>query len=151
MGFQLSPAIALRGGKCVRLRQGDYAQETVFDDDPGAVVGRWSEAGATVVHVVDLDGAAAGRPVNLDALRIIRGATSATLQYGGGLRTDQAVDEALVAGADRVVLGTALVKDPDWVKRLCARFADRVMVGIDARGGRVATQGWLETSSLSVD
>jgi phosphoribosylformimino-5-aminoimidazole carboxamide ribotide isomerase len=151
MGFELIPAIDLRGGKCVRLRQGDYAQETVFSEDPGATAARWSEAGATVIHVVDLDGAAAGEPRNLEALRRIRSASTATLQFGGGLRTDAAVEDALEAGADRVVLGTALVNNPDWVAGLCARLADRIVVGIDTRNGKVATQGWLETSALTTD
>src|SRR5579871_1135856 len=139
MGFQLIPAIDLRGGRCVRLLQGDYARETVFSADPAEVAARWTAAGAQTIHVVDLDGAASGRPSNLAALRAIRDATAATLQFGGGLRDDAAIDDALAAGADRVVLGTALITRPDWVERLCAQSAERILVGIDARDGRVAT------------
>src|SRR5438132_2451662 len=120
MGFEVVPAIDLRGGRCVRLLQGDYARETVYSDDPASTAAAWADAGAGTLHVVDLDGAAAGRPLNLDALRAIRGATTATIEYGGGLRDDDAVHAALDAGADRVVLGTALVTRPDWVERLCA-------------------------------
>jgi len=149
MGFDVIPAIDLRGGRCVRLRQGDYARETVYSDDPVATAAAWVEAGANVLHVVDLDGAAAGRPANLDALAAICQATTATIQYGGGLRDDEAVQAALDAGADRVVLGTALVTRPEWVERLCASLADRLVVGIDSRGGQVATDGWRATTGVS--
>jgi len=149
MGFDVIPAIDLRGGRCVRLMQGDYARETVYSDDPAATAAAWFEAGAKILHVVDLDGAATGRPENLDALRAIRQATTATIQYGGGLRDDAAVQSALDAGADRVVLGTALVTRPEWVERLCASLADRVVVGIDTRDGRVATEGWKETTPVA--
>jgi phosphoribosylformimino-5-aminoimidazole carboxamide ribotide isomerase len=149
MGFDVIPAIDLRGGRCVRLMQGDYARETVYSDDPAAMAVAWTEAGARVLHVVDLDGAAAGRPANLDALRAIRRATSATIQFGGGLRDDEAVEDALDAGADRVVLGTALVARPEWVERLSSTFADRLVVGIDARDGQVATEGWTATTRVT--
>jgi phosphoribosylformimino-5-aminoimidazole carboxamide ribotide isomerase len=149
MGFEVVPAIDLRGGRCVRLRQGDYARETVFGDDPGEVAARWSAAGATTIHVVDLDGARVGAPANLDAVKRIRQCSAASLQVGGGLRSDSAVESVLAAGADRVVLGTALVNDPAWVERLCNRIAERLVVGIDARRGMVATQGWRETSPLT--
>jgi phosphoribosylformimino-5-aminoimidazole carboxamide ribotide isomerase len=151
MGFDVIPAIDLRGGRCVRLQQGDYARETVYSNDPAVMAATWTEAGASVLHVVDLDGAAAGRPANLNALRAIRKATAATIQYGGGLRDDDAVHAALDAGADRVVLGTALVTRLDWVERLCATLGDRVVVGIDTRAGRMATDGWTATSGLSTE
>lgn len=150
MDFDVIPAIDLRGGRCVRLTQGDYAREMVFSDDPEAVAEAWAGAGARTIHVVDLDGAAEGRPANLEALRAIRSATAATIQFGGGLRGDESVREALDAGADRVVLGTALVKNPDWVEQLCAALPDRVVVGIDARDGRVATEGWRVPSALAI-
>jgi phosphoribosylformimino-5-aminoimidazole carboxamide ribotide isomerase len=143
------PAIDLRGGKCVRLLKGDYAQETVFSDDPVAVAERWAEAGAKTLHVVDLDGAATGIPAHLSIVAAIRQATSMTIQYGGGVRDDATVDRALAAGVDRVVLGTALVSRPDWVAALCSRVPERIVVGIDARDGRVATDGWKRTSELS--
>lgn len=151
MGFDVIPAIDLRGGRCVRLRQGDYARETVYSEDPATTAAAWVEAGANVLHVVDLDGAAAGRPANLDALAAIRQATTATIQYGGGLRDDEAVRAALDAGADRVVLGTALVTRPEWVERLCASLADRLVVGIDSRAGQVATDGWRATTGVSTE
>jgi phosphoribosylformimino-5-aminoimidazole carboxamide ribotide isomerase len=149
MGFEVIPALDLRAGRCVRLVQGDYARETVYSEDPAATAAAWVNAGAAVLHVVDLDGASAGRPANLDALRAIREATRATIQYGGGLRDDDAVDAALEAGADRVVLGTALVTNAQWVERLAARLPGRLVVGIDARDGRVATDGWKETSGVT--
>jgi phosphoribosylformimino-5-aminoimidazole carboxamide ribotide isomerase len=148
MGFEVIPSIDLRAGKCVRLAQGDFARETIFGDDPAAAAGAWAAAGARVIHVVDLDGAREGRPANLDALRAIRAATTATLQFGGGLRTDAAVDDAVRSGADRVVLGTALITRPRWVEDLCRRLDDRVVVGIDARNGHVATEGWTSTSTV---
>ena len=151
MGFEVIPAIDLRGGRCVRLMQGDYARETVYSDDPAATATAWADAGAASLHVVDLDGAAAGRPENLEVLAAIRRATPATIEYGGGLRDDAAVQAALNAGADRVVLGSALVNDPQWVERLCESLADRVVVGIDTRDGRIATEGWKATSDRSTE
>jgi phosphoribosylformimino-5-aminoimidazole carboxamide ribotide isomerase len=151
MGFDVIPAIDLRGGRCVRLQQGDYARETVYSDDPSEIASTWMKAGANVIHVVDLDGAAAGHPTNLEALRAIRRATRATVQYGGGVRDDDAIRAVLDAGADRVVLGTALVAKPEWIGRLCSTMADRVVVGIDTRAGRMATDGWMTTSGLSTE
>jgi len=151
MGFDLIPAIDLRGGRCVRLLQGDYARETVYSEDPASTAAGWTEAGAKILHVVDLDGAASGRPVNLEALRTIRRSTDATIEFGGGLRDDQAIQAALDAGADRIVLGTALVNRPQWVEQLCAEMAERVVVGVDARDGRVATDGWKAISSVTTE
>lgn len=151
MGFEVIPAIDLRGGRCVRLAQGDFARETVWADDPAEVARRWTAAGATVMHVVDLDGAATGELKNLDALRAIRTVTSASLQYGGGLRSDASVEAALQAGADRVVVGTALVARPEWVAALLARHGSRVMASIDARAGQVATEGWRSGSGASIE
>ena len=151
MGFQIIPAIDLRAGRCVRLAQGDFNRETGWSDDPAEVARRWTEAGAAVIHVVDLDGAAAGISANLEGLREIRSATGVTLQFGGGLRSDAAVGAAFSAGADRVVLGTALVSRPEWVAELCERYGDRVVAGIDARHGRVAIQGWVEASALRIE
>lgn len=133
----------------MRLMQGDYARETVYSEDPAATARAWADAGARVLHVVDLDGAASGRPANLDTLKSIRAAIRGTIQYGGGLRDDDAVDAALEAGADRVVLGTALVSNPEWVERLAERLHGRIVVGIDSRDGRVATEGWKATTSVT--
>jgi len=148
--FEIIPAIDVLGGKCVRLTQGDYARSSVFFDEPAEAAARWTELGAATIHLVDLDGAREGRPVNLPVLRAIRAVTGATLQYGGGLRDDDAINAALDAGADRLVVGTALIHAPDWVERLCQRFAERVVVGIDARDGRVAGDGWLAASGLTI-
>ena len=149
-GFEVIPAIDVLGGKCVRLTQGDYTRSDVFFEHPADAAAEWTTAGARTIHIVDLDGAKQGAPVNLDSLHAIRAATGATIQFGGGLRTDAAVDAAIEAGADRVVVGTALLNDPTWVERLCRRFADRVVVGIDARDGMVAVRGWLDVSEVSV-
>jgi phosphoribosylformimino-5-aminoimidazole carboxamide ribotide isomerase len=148
--FEVIPSIDVLGGKCVRLEQGDYNRSSVFFEQPADAAREWTAAGARTIHVVDLDGAKQGAPVNLDALRAIRAVTGATIQFGGGLRTDEAVGAAIAAGADRVVVGTALLNNPDWVERLCGRFAERVVVGIDARDGRVAVRGWLDVSEVGV-
>jgi phosphoribosylformimino-5-aminoimidazole carboxamide ribotide isomerase len=143
------PAIDLRGGQCVRLRQGDYARETVFASDPVAVARRWVEQGATYLHLVDLDGAREGRPVNADAVRRIVTAVGIPCELGGGIRTEEHVEQALEWGVDRVILGTRALEDPAWCERICRRHPGRVALGIDARGGRVATEGWLRESSTS--
>jgi phosphoribosylformimino-5-aminoimidazole carboxamide ribotide isomerase len=143
------PAIDLRGGKCVRLMRGDYAQETVFSDDPVAVATRWAAAGATTLHVVDLDGAASGAPAHLQIVAAIRRATAVTIHYGGGIRDDATIERVLGSGVDRVVLGTALISRPEWVAELCARMPEQIVLGIDARDGRVATEGWKQTSALT--
>jgi phosphoribosylformimino-5-aminoimidazole carboxamide ribotide isomerase len=140
------PAIDLRGGRCVRLRQGDYAQEAVFGADPAAMARRWTGQGARWLHLVDLDGAREGRPVNDDAVRAVVRAAGVPCQLGGGLRSDAHVEEALGWGVTRVVVGTRALRDPDWCQALCRRFPGRVAVGIDARDGRVAVEGWLKES-----
>jgi phosphoribosylformimino-5-aminoimidazole carboxamide ribotide isomerase len=131
--------------------RGDYNQETIFSDDPVAVATRWAEAGAGTLHVVDLDGAASGVSAHLQVVAEIRRATGAMIHYGGGLRDDVSVERALAAGVDRVVLGTALITRPEWVAELCARIPERVVLGIDAREGRVATDGWKQTSALTTE
>ena len=151
MSFEVIPAIDLRDGQVVRLTQGDFARQTTFSDDPAAVAAGWEAAGATTLHVVDLDGATAGEPRNLEAIAAIRRAVGCVLQVGGGLRTDEAISAVLGAGADRIVLGTALIVQPDWVARLCEHLGERVVVGIDVREGMVATEGWLTTSELTTD
>jgi phosphoribosylformimino-5-aminoimidazole carboxamide ribotide isomerase len=143
------PAIDLRGGRCVRLRQGDYAQETVFGDDPAEMARRWADLGAEYLHLVDLDGAREGRPVNGASVRAIVEAAGVPCQLGGGLRTDEHVAEALSWGVARVILGTRALQAPDWCAALCRRFPGRVAVGIDAREGQVSTEGWLHTSAMT--
>jgi len=143
------PAIDLRAGRCVRLRQGDYNQETVFDADPVAAARRWVEQGATFLHLVDLDGAKVGHPVNGDIIRQIVQEAGVPCQLGGGLRDGDHVAEALAWGVRRVVIGTRALKDPAWFAALCANHPDRVVLGLDAKNGRVATEGWLEVSDLA--
>jgi phosphoribosylformimino-5-aminoimidazole carboxamide ribotide isomerase len=145
---QIFPAIDLRGGQCVRLVQGDYARETVFGADPAAVARRWVEQGATFLHLVDLDGAKQGRPINRDSVRAIIHAAGVPCQLGGGLRTEEHVREALDWGVTRVILGTRALRDPDWCAALCRRFPGRIVLGIDAREGRVSTEGWLQDSDI---
>jgi phosphoribosylformimino-5-aminoimidazole carboxamide ribotide isomerase len=146
---QILPAIDLRAGQCVRLRQGDYNQETVFDADPAAVARRWVAQGATFLHLVDLDGAKAGHPVNGETIRTIVEAAGVPCQLGGGLRTEEHVAAALAWGVNRVILSTRAAKDPAWLGALCAKYPGRVVLGIDAKNGRVATEGWLEVSDVS--
>jgi phosphoribosylformimino-5-aminoimidazole carboxamide ribotide isomerase len=142
----LFPAIDLRGGQCVRLRQGDYSQETVFGADPAAMARHWVEQGAMYLHVVDLDGARQARPVNGDSVRAILQAVDVPCQFGGGLRQEEYIVEALGWGVARVILGTRALQDPTWCAAMCRKYPGKVVLGIDARGGRVATDGWLQTS-----
>ena len=143
------PAIDLRGGKCVRLRQGDYAQETVFGDDPLAMAQRWVAEGATWLHLVDLDGARAGYPVNADSVRRIVAGAGVPCQLGGGLRTEADISAALTWGVARVILGTRALQEPAWLEAVCRRFPGRVVLGIDARDGKAATDGWTAVSERS--
>lgn len=142
------PAVDIRNGKCVRLRQGRADQETVFSDDPVAMARRWVEAGGRYLHVVDLDGAFQGTPRNLEIVKRIVGAVGCPVELGGGLRTDEAVEEALAAGIDRAILGTRAATDPQWLAALVARFPGRMAVGVDAVNGIVKLAGWTESSSL---
>jgi len=144
----LFPAIDLKGGKCVRLYKGDMAQATVFNDSPGDQAAQFVKAGARWIHVVDLDGAFAGKSVNADAVRAILKNANVPVQLGGGIRDDAAIASWLDAGVTRVILGTIALKDPDFVKRACKTFPGKIVVGIDARGGHVAVQGWAETSDM---
>ncbi len=142
------PAIDLLAGRCVRLYQGDYAQSQTFDENPVAVARQWAEGGAAILHVVDLDGAKAGQPVNLAAIEAIVRAVDMPVQVGGGLRDRDSVARLLDLGVQRIILGTVAVEQPDLVPQLCAEFPGRIVVGIDARKGQVATRGWLETSTV---
>jgi phosphoribosylformimino-5-aminoimidazole carboxamide ribotide isomerase len=145
----LYPAIDLKGGQCVRLRQGDMDRATVFNDDPAAQAAEFAASGARWMHVVDLDGAFAGAPVNGDAVAAIVGAVGIPVQVGGGIRRLETIEAWLERGVARVILGTVAVKDPDLVRTACARWPGRVALGIDARGGRVAVEGWAEVSELA--
>ncbi len=149
MSLTLFPAIDLKDGKCVRLRRGVMEDVTVYADDPAAQARTWQQAGFAWLHVVDLNGAFAGRPVNADAVRAILAATSLPVQLGGGIRDLAAIEAWLEAGVRRVILGSAAAKNPELVRQACAAFPDRIAVGIDARDGFVATEGWAETSTLA--
>lgn len=146
--MELIPAIDLKDGRCVRLVQGDFTQSTIYGDDPVAMAQRWVACGATRLHVVDLDGARNGRPTNTDAVLAIVRAAGVPVQLGGGLRRDEDVSAALALGVERVILGTAAVEHAELVARLLARFGDRLIIGVDARDGKVATAGWTETADV---
>lgn len=146
--MEVIPAIDLLGGKCVRLYQGDYARSQVFDENPVAVARQWAEQGATRLHLIDLDGAKAGHPVNQEAIAAIVQELSIPVQLGGGLRDRQSVEAALSLGVQRVILGTVAVEHPELVQELCQEFPQQIVVGIDARNGKVATRGWLEESTV---
>ena len=143
------PAIDIRGGRCVRLVEGDFDRETVFDVDPADAAARWESAGADWIHVVDLDGAKHGRPENIDAIRGIRDRVATRLQLGGGFRTAGDVEAALATGIDRVVIGSAAVSNLELVCALVAAHGDHIAVGLDARDGKLATDGWLHQSDVS--
>jgi len=142
------PAIDIRGGRCVRLFQGDYARETVFDDDPVEVAVRWSQLEASRIHVVDLDGARDGRQANAEVVHAIARTVDCPVQTGGGIRDLATLAATLEAGLDRVVLGTAAVKDPNFLREAIAMAAARLIVSVDAREGRVALEGWTESTDL---
>ena len=146
--MDLFPAIDIRGGRCVRLHQGDYGQETVYGDDPVAQAIAFVEAGAGWIHVVDLDAARTGAPENRDVVAAIAEAVDVPVQTGGGIRSDEAAFVLFDAGVERVVIGTAALKDPDLVRRLARDH--RVAVGLDAKSGEVATDGWLVGSGRTV-
>jgi phosphoribosylformimino-5-aminoimidazole carboxamide ribotide isomerase len=149
----LYPAIDIRGGRCVRLIEGDFARETAYDADPSAAARRWVEAGAEWLHVVDLDGAVEGTPINRMAVERIRATVDVPMQLGGGLRTLADLETVFVAGIDRAILGTVALRDPELVISAVARWGDRIAVALDARNGRLATDGWLgqtETRAIQV-
>lgn len=148
--FELIPAIDLLAGRCVRLSQGRYDAATVYDDDPAAVARRFVAHRVPRLHVVDLDGAKEGRPRNAESVRrIVEAAGDVPVQLGGGIRGLDAVEDALAAGVARVVLGTAALREPELVREAARRHPGRIVVGIDAADGRVAVEGWLETSETT--
>lgn len=146
--MQIWPAIDLRGGKCVRLQQGDYDRETVFGDDPASMARRWAAEGAERLHLVDLDGAREGRPVNLPAVRSILEAVKIPCELGGGIRDEETIGALVEMGLSRLVVGTKALADADWLRRMARQFPRRIALGIDARNGRAAGAGWLETSDV---
>jgi phosphoribosylformimino-5-aminoimidazole carboxamide ribotide isomerase len=147
--MEIIPAIDLRNGKCVRLYQGDYEKETVFSDDPVSVALRWQSEGAKRLHLVDLDGAARGELCNLDAIEKIATAVEIPVQVGGGVRSLETIEQLLELGVGRAILGTVAVEDPGLAEEACQRFGDQIIIGIDARDGRVATRGWLQQSKVT--
>jgi phosphoribosylformimino-5-aminoimidazole carboxamide ribotide isomerase len=149
--MNLYPAIDMLGGKAVRLVKGDFDAKKVYDEDPLSAASGWVEAGARLLHVVDLDGARDGSPVNLDHLKRIAGELGVPVQFGGGLRSLKAIEEAIAAGAERVILGTAAFTNPTLLDQALAEWPGRVLVSVDVRGGRVTTAGWTETVDLSVE
>jgi phosphoribosylformimino-5-aminoimidazole carboxamide ribotide isomerase len=146
--MEIIPAIDLRGGRCVRLYQGDYNREIRFSDDPLQVALKWQLQGASRIHIVDLDGAAYGEPQNLEIASQIAAVTLLPTQLGGGIRTLETIKEVLTAGIERVILTTAAVEDPDMLKQACHRYGDYIIVSIDAREGLVATHGWQQDTGV---
>ena len=148
--MEILPAIDLRNGKCVRLRQGDYAQETIFGDDPVEMAQRWANDGTAWLHLVDLDGAKAGKPVNHEVVRRIVQATGVKCELGGGIRDEASIRLMLDdVGIERVIIGTQALKQPQWFREMAQHWPGRLVLGIDARDGMVATEGWLDVSKTS--
>jgi phosphoribosylformimino-5-aminoimidazole carboxamide ribotide isomerase len=148
--MEILPAIDLRGGCCVRLRQGDYAQETVFGDNPAEMAARWESEGGTRLHLVDLDGAKAGRPVNIAAIKSIVETVKIPCELGGGLRDEATIRQMIEeVGIDRAIIGTQALKQHDWFRKMVQLFPGRIALGLDARNGMVATAGWLDVSQTS--
>ena len=148
--MKIYPAIDIRGGKCVRLFKGDFAQETVFSDSPAAMAKQWAAQGAEYLHLVDLDGARAGRSENLTTVKEILAAVNIPVELGGGIRTMENIDEVLKLGVRRVILGSVAVRDPELVREACAKYGDRIVVGIDAKDGIVAVDGWGMSGDVDV-
>ena len=145
------PAIDLYGGKAVRLFKGDYAQMTVYSDDPVSVAKDFAAAGASHIHLVDLEGAKIGKPANLDTIRAIVETTGLFVEVGGGIRDMETVDSYLAIGVSRVILGTAAVKDPDFLMAALQKYGEKIAVGVDLKDGFVAIKGWTETSDLKAE
>ncbi len=140
------PAIDLKDGQCVRLSQGEMDQSTVYSQNPVEVAGRWEEMGAGRLHIVDLDGAVSGAPKNKEIIRQIRRAVSMEIELGGGIRDSATVEEYVSMGIDYIILGTAAIKNPDFREECCKKFPGKIIIGIDARDGMVAVQGWTEST-----
>jgi phosphoribosylformimino-5-aminoimidazole carboxamide ribotide isomerase len=147
--MQIWPAIDIRAGKCVRLQQGDYDRETVFGEDPAAVARQWVAGGATCLHLVDLDGARDGQVVNAATIASIIDAAGVPCELGGGIRDEASIRSLLDLGLHQLVIGTQAIRAPDWFRQMTRRYPNRMVLGVDARQGQVATDGWLETSETS--
>lgn len=147
--MEIWPAIDIRGGQCVRLEQGDYDRETVFGQDPAAMAQRWVQAGADRLHLVDLDGARDGQVVNREAIVALLQSVKVPCELGGGIRDEATIEAWLEIGLARLVVGTRALQDPDWFRTIVRRFPNQLVLGIDARDGLVATDGWLKTSATS--
>jgi len=146
------PAIDIRNGKCVRLTQGDYNQETIYADSPIDMAMHWQEQGAEFLHLVDLDGAKEGKPTNFAIVSNIAARLKIPIEIGGGIRSRETIEQYLDAGVNRLVIGTLALKEADWFREMCQQFPYRLVLGIDGRNGLVATEGWLETSqTLATD
>ncbi len=146
------PAVDIKGGKCVRLEQGRMDAETIFADDPAVMAQKWDKAGAEIIHIIDLDGAVMKRPRNLAVIKKIVASVAARIQIGGGIRTRETIKMYLDSGVDRVIIGTEAIRNPALVDDACGEFPDRIVVGIDARKGMVAIEGWTEdTRTRAVD
>ena len=148
--MEVIPAVDLRDGKCVRLYQGDYTQQTIFNEDPGVVALKWQAQGAQWLHVVDLDGAAIGEPKNMMVVEEIMKESGLLVELGGGIRRENVVEDLLRKGVSRVILGTIAIENPELVKRLCRRFGETVVVGLDARDGKIAIHGWRKDTVVDV-
>ena len=148
--MEIIPAIDLKDGRCVRLYQGDYTQETVFAEDPAEVALRWYSQGARWLHVVDLDGAAAGEPINLIAIEQIIKESDLLVELGGGIREEQTAEKLLQKGVKRIILGTVAIENPELVEKLCQRFGEAIVVGLDARDGKIAVHGWRKDTVVDV-
>ena len=144
----LFPAIDIRGGKCVRLIQGDYSQEIIYNDSPTAMAKEWEKQGAEYIHVVDLDGAKTGDSLNKEAIQAIAGSVSIPVQVGGGIRSMEIIEAHIAAGVSRVIIGTAAIQDQQFLRDAVAKYGDKIAVSIDARNGFVATDGWTKTSDV---
>ena len=140
------PAIDIRNGKCVRLQQGDYRQETIYADSPVEMAKHWEQQGAQFLHIVDLDGAKEGKPANFAAVCNIAKNITIPIEIGGGIRNQETIQQYLDAGVNRIIIGTQALKEADWFQQMCRKFPDKLVLGIDGRNGLVATEGWLETS-----
>lgn len=143
------PAIDLKDGQCVRLSQGRMERATIYSQDPAEIAGRWQAKGAQRLHIVDLDGAVAGKPVNKKVIKTILSAITIPVQLGGGIRDIKTIEEYLDSGIDSIILGTAAIKDPMLLEESCKKFPGKIIIGIDARDGMVSIQGWTEKTSVS--